>query len=402
VILAVDTSPLSNRFRYAGTGVYTFHLMSEWLKNAAAYDSDIELHGFVAANDDWTKNGFTSPFLKVHESRFMTRLPIWIWGGLALNVARIRPDVVFLPSVMSSVQWPFTPFVSTIHDASQERLPLAFSEVGMNGRYLSRMNAKLSTKIITISEWSKKEIVEAYGLPPEKIQVTYNGYNRVLYNSAPPNAEASSELLNRWGIGKSFILHPGRVELRKNVHRLIQAWDRLRGLSKDFDAQLVLAGPMGCGHEEILKVREGSSYREQVIVTGPLSGSDLAMLIKNASLCVFPSIYEGFCIPMVEAMACGVPTVASNSSCLPEVSGGVLEYFDPNSVEEMGDVIRRALEDSDLRKRLREKGLLRASQFSWERCARETLSALTEVANEHLPKRKTIKASPITVSTRDR
>jgi alpha-1,3-rhamnosyl/mannosyltransferase len=139
---------------------------------------------------------------------------------------------------------------------------------------------------------------------------------------------------------------------------------------------------MGLGHEQILKVREASANRDRIILTGALSDAELATLIKNAFLCVIPSIYEGFCLPMVEAMACGVPTVASNSSCMPEVSGGVLEYFDPHSVEEMSEVVRRALEDSMLRNRLRQQSLARASEFSWDRCARETLRVFQSVPGQ--------------------
>jgi glycosyltransferase involved in cell wall biosynthesis len=113
-------------------------------------------------------------------------------------------------------------------------------------------------------------------------------------------------------------------------------------------------------------------------VTGQLPDEDLALLVKNATLAVIPSLYEGFCLPMVEAMACGLPTIASNSSCLPEISGGVLEYFDPLSVEAMAHVIQRVLEEPDLRSRLRARGLGRASEFSWERCARQTFDVFLE------------------------
>jgi glycosyltransferase involved in cell wall biosynthesis len=235
------------------------------------------------------------------------------------------------------------------------------------------ISAKLASRVITISEWSKRDLVEVYGLDPAKVSVTYLGYDKRLYDDTPSDAEASAALLARLGIRRPFVLHHGMVQLRKNVQRLIQAWDRLHRLWKEFDAQLVLAGPMGLGHEQILKFREASSNRDQIILTGALPDAELATLVKNASLCVIPSLYEGFCLPMVEAMACGVPTVASNSSCIPEVSGKVLEYFDPNSVEDMAGTIRLALEDSCVRDRLRHAGLARAAEFSWERCARETL-----------------------------
>src|SRR5438477_2638464 len=190
-----------------------------------------------------------------------------------------------------------------------------------------------------------------------------------MYNDAPVNPETASALLARLRIRKPFGLHHGIVQVRKNVQRLVEAWDLLRERHKDFGFQLVLAGPLGWKHEEILNAREASRFSDDIILTGPLSATDLPVLIKNASLCVIPSLYEGFCLPMVEAMACGVPTVASNTSCLPEVSGGSLISFDPLSVEDIAVAIMRAIGDSKLRDQLRDKGLRRSAEFSWNRCA---------------------------------
>jgi glycosyltransferase involved in cell wall biosynthesis len=274
--------------------------------------------------------------------------------------------------------------VVTILDAMYMRLPQEFfGSPRARAHFLAWAGAKLASKIITISNWSKRDLVEIYGVDPAKVEVTYLGYDKRLYNSAPPDPEESASLLGRWGIRRPFILCHGLVQLRKNAHRLIQAWDRVNCASKEFDAQLVLAGGMGHGHEEILKVRKASPNSDQIILTGELPDPDLATLVKNASLCVIPSLYEGFCLPMVEAMACGIPTVASNGSCIPEVSGGVLKYFDPYSVEEMAEVIQRALEDSDLRDGLHDRGLARAAEFSWERCAQETLAVFTRTATPH-------------------
>lgn len=389
MVIAVDTWYLSKRFRNTGTGVYLYNLLSECLRIVRNEISSVEFHGFSDPNDEWADNGLASPHLRVHKTRAVGNWRIWFLGGMAISTTAIRPDLIFLPNSMGSIPSPFCPLVSTIHDVIPNRLPRELLDVGSMGRRLIWISTKLARKIITVSEWSKRDLVELYGLNPAKVAVTYEGYDRRLYNDIPADSEASTALLSRFGIRRPYILHHGMVQLRKNVHRLIQAWDRVHCLSKEFDAQLVLAGPMGLGHEEILWVRGSSPHRDQVIVTGPLCEGDLAMLIKNASLCVIPSLYEGFCLPMVEAMACGVPTVASNSSCLPEVSGGVLEYFDPLSVEEMADVIRRALEDSELRCRLRDKGSARAAEFSWQRCARETLRVLTETYMERPSVNKT-------------
>jgi glycosyltransferase involved in cell wall biosynthesis len=148
----------------------------------------------------------------------------------------------------------------------------------------------------------------------------------------------------------------------------------------NLDLDLVLAGQMGWSCEEITNAAAaGNRGKGRVIFAGVLPDADLALLIKGASLEAVPSLYEGFSLPMVEAMACGVPTVASRTSCLPEISGDKLAYFDPLSVEDMAACMQTVLLDSQLGQRLRQNGIERAREFSWERCARETLEVLMRV-----------------------
>jgi glycosyltransferase involved in cell wall biosynthesis len=146
--------------------------------------------------------------------------------------------------------------------------------------------------------------------------------------------------------------------------------------NRSLDLDLVLAGQMGWASEEIISAAIGGQGRGNVILAGMVSESDLPLLIKGAELAVVPSLYEGFSLPMVESMACGTPTIASRTSCLPEISGNVLAYFDPLSIEDMATCMQSALTDSQMRDRLREKGIERASKFTWERCAQETLDIL--------------------------
>ncbi len=389
MIVAIDTLLLSGRYANTGTHTYSTRVLKACLRITEAEALDVEFHGFVAPDDNWAVNGFVSRALRVHQTRMLSRKRFWRLGGMAFSTSLVRPDLVFLPTGQGSVPGPFSPVVTTILDAMPKRLPPELLVGRRRSHFLTWASAKLARRIITISEWSKRDLVEVYGLDPAKVEVTYLGYDKRLYNDTPPDGEASAALLSRFGIRRPFVLHHGMVQLRKNLVRLIQAWDCVHEVCKDFDAQLVLVGPMGFGHEEILKAREASPNREQIILTGALPDAELAALVKNASLCMIPSLYEGFCLPMVEAMACGVPTAASNSSCIPEVSGGALEYFNPFSVEEMAEVIRRVLEDSDLRDRLRQKSLARAGYFSWERCARETLHIFRKTFAQHGRKRPT-------------
>ncbi len=383
MIVAVDSLALSSRYARTGTHMYATNLLKGCLGIVENTTADVEFHVFITRGDNWAKNDFASSYLRAHESRTLKRKQLWGLGGMAVSTSLLRPDLVFLPAAQS-IPFPVSPVVVSMLDAMYMRLPQEFLiRPRARAHLLAWAGAKLASKIITISNWSKKDLVEIYGVDPAKIKVIYLGYDKLLYNSAPPNPEASASLLGRWGIRRPFILCHGLVQLRKNVHRLIRAWTRLHCTSTEFNAQLVLAGGMGHGHEEVLKVREASPNSEQIILTGELPDADLATLVKNASLCVIPSLYEGFCLPMVESMACGVPTVASNSSCIPEVSGGMLEYFDPHSVEEMANVIQRAMEDSGLRDGLRERGLARAAEFSWERCARETLAVFARTVDQN-------------------
>lgn len=376
MLVAVDTFFLSKSWRHFGTGVYLSNLLRHCLKVAGSEFKGMEFHGFEAPGDNWSGNGLASPLLRVHKARALERRRIWVFGGMALHAAAVHPDLVFLPNPLSSLPIPTAPILSTIHDTIPERLPAKLVEAGKLGLFMTRITAKLSRKIVTVSEWSKRDLVEVHGLDPDKIEVIYESYDKSLYNATPVDDAARRALLSRFGIRQPFILHHGMVQLRKNVHRLIQAWDHLHESHREFDSQLVLAGAWGLGWGEIRRLHESSPRRSQIIFTGMLSEEELATLIKSASLCVIPSLYEGFCLPLVEAMACGIPTVASSSSCIPEISGKILEYFDPYSVEEMIATIQRALEDSELRSRLKQQGLARVRHFSWERCARETLQIM--------------------------
>lgn len=371
--IAVDTLFLGRGYERTGTGVYLKHLLQACLGFCEAKGLDIEFHGFLGRDDTWNQNGLCSARMHVHETKLMANLRAWCFGGMALSILRAEPDLLFLPTAHGAITNPFKSLVVTVLDTMPRRLPQHAVETSAAAHQLTWVNARLAKSVMTISEWSRRDIVEVYGIPPEKVQVTYLGYDKAIYNTNSIAPEISGAVLERYGIRRPFILHHGMVQRRKNLCRLIQAWDRVLERNRTLDVQLVLAGPMGLGHEEVRRMRESSPNGGQVVLTGPVLENDLAVIIKDACLSVFPSLYEGFCLPMVESMACGVPAVVSNSSCLPEVSGGVLEYFDPLSVEEMSQTIQGALEDSELRERLRREGLVRAAEYSWERCARETL-----------------------------
>ncbi len=308
---------------------------------------------------------------------------LWRLGLVTAAARRVHADLIFSPCP-AILPLGALPVAVTIHDAMPERLsqPLLGRRAdSLLERIAYRMSAKLSQKILTDSEHSKKDLMEVYNLPPQKISVVYLGYDQDSFNVSPVDSEKQESLLVRLRIQAPYILHHGMVQLRKNLIRLIEAYRILLGRRSSLGLQLVLAGQFGWGADQIRQVADRPGEGGKVILTGKLDRRELALLVKGASLCVIPSLYEGFCLPMVEAMACGIPTITANSSCMPEVSGQVLRYFDPLSQEDMAAAMESALLDSALRKDLVAKGLQRASEFSWRRCARETLMALNG-ANE--------------------
>jgi glycosyltransferase involved in cell wall biosynthesis len=383
LVVAVDTLFLSGRYQYTGTGVYLSRLLSACLRVSEGSGRGIEFRGFAPRGERWDGNGLASPLLSVRESWALSHRRAWLLGGMALNTSLSHPDVVFLPTAHWAIPNPLIPTVTTILDAMPFRLPAEMVASRKRLCGMTRINARLARRIITISSWSKRDLVDLFNLDPGRVDFTYLGYDKRFYNSAPGEKVPTDLLLSRLGIRRPYVLHHGMVQLRKNLVRLVQAWGQITEGPGGLDVQLVLAGPPGLGQEQIEEAAASSPKSERIVLTGALESSELALLVKNASICVIPSLYEGFCLPLVEAMACGVPTIASNSSCIPEISGGVLEYFDPLSVEEMAEAMRRALEDSDLRERLRRDGLARAAEFSWERCARETLEIFARTAAEH-------------------
>ncbi|MHB8217443.1 MAG: glycosyltransferase family 4 protein [Candidatus Sulfotelmatobacter sp.] len=296
-----------------------------------------------------------------------------------MEALRVHADLLFSPSVHVT-PLRLVPVVATIHDVMPAILPPDLVPGSRVLNALTRISAKLSHRILTDSLNSKNDLVEVYGVPPEKIKVVYIGYDRDLFSRSPANPVALIDLLNRFGIHRPYLIHHGAVHPRKNLVRLIQAYSLLLTRRPDVDMPLVLAGPLGWRHELIQAEAAKLPTRAQVIFTGALADEDLSMLVKGAELCIIPSLYEGFCLPLVEAMACGTPTIASRGSCIPEVSGGCLRYFDPHSVDEMACLMEEVIDDSDLRMDLSTKGSRRATDFSWERCAAETLSELAEVA----------------------
>lgn len=382
MIVAFDTWVLRSSHRNSGTYNYAKSILREFQSLAGAREGLTICPFFTQGYSDEAAHLGPSAGIKTVNTRLLRFPRLWQLGGITAAAARARADLIFSPTSHTCPFGPI-PVITTIHDVTPILSPCFGSLPNLIERIRLRNAAKFSSKCMTDSECSKRDIVERYGVPPEKVTVVYLGYDRETFNPSRVDLGKQSVLFDRYGIKGPYIFHHGTVQPRKNLERLIRACQLLWDTGRDSHFQLVLAGPHGWRYQPVHEAANAVGGTGKVVFTGALSDEDLALLLKGAELCVIPSLYEGFCLPLVEAMACGVPTVASNSSCIPEVSGGVLEYFEPHSVEEMAETIRLALEDSCVRDRLREAGLARAAEFSWERCARETMRIFAETSARH-------------------
>lgn len=375
--IAIDTWALGTFAANQGIHVYTERLLTFFRELAPEYS--IEIAPYLSRQNG--NHAFDSaPGFAPRHSGLLAHSRLWRFGGAWARTSLDHPDLIFSPHCTTLYAGAPVPAVTTIHDVIPVCLPWK-SRVVKTLRVLLWCAAKASQAIITVSEHSKRDLLRTYGLPEERVHVVYNGCDHQIFNDKPPNPDQLRSLTRRLGINGAYLLHYGAIKPNKNLKRLIQAYRSLFARNPSLDLRLVLAGPADSGYDEVIAVAScQDGARGRVILTDALEQADLVALIKGAALAVFPSLYEGFCLPMVESMACGTPTIAADSSCFPEVSGGVLRYFHPESVEEMGQCIEGALTNIDLRRELSAKGRVRAAQFDWRRCAKQTLEVLAPIA----------------------
>jgi glycosyltransferase involved in cell wall biosynthesis len=199
----------------------------------------------------------------------------------------------------------------------------------------------------------------------------------VIYEAAAPEfGPASSgvlaEIRKRYGLPERYAIHVGTIEPRKNLTRLVEALERLR--ERGMVIPLVVVGSKGWLYDGFFRRIEELEAGRDVVLPGYVPTADLPAVYGAATVAIMPSVYEGFGLPVLEAMACGTPVVSSNSSSLPEIGGSAARYFDPLDIEEMAETIRGVWADADLREEMRAQGLAQAAKFSWERAARETMT----------------------------
>lgn len=376
--IAFDTWPLLTQFRNSGIYVYTKNLLSRF-REMAAQDSlrFMPLLSRSRAND--ASEFVTSKGFEPRGTSFFRIGRVWRYGGACLAARMNKADLLFCPSGTTLPIGGFVPVVATIHDVTPFLLHTFPNRLARGLRLAFTTTAKNSAAIITDSICSKKDLVNVLGIPESRIHVVYLACDRTIFNDVAPDRQVQEALLKKLGLRRPYIFHHGTIQPRKNIKRLIEAYRLALARNTNLEVDLVLAGGLGWQYQEILAAaKENGPGR--VVLTGPISDPELSILLKTAAMAAIPSRYEGFCLPLLEAMSCGTPTICSNASCLPEISNDALLYFDPASMDEMAVRIEQVLEDRELRRKLSSRGRERASFFDWHRCACETMAVLKAVA----------------------
>jgi glycosyltransferase involved in cell wall biosynthesis len=301
----------------------------------------------------------------------------WRYVILPQKLKKLDVDLVHDPRGIGilSFDMPFKKVI-TIHDLSS----LLYPSINIGGmcahKLLGAKTIKNVDKVITISECTKRDVMKYLKAPEEKVKVIYNGKDE---GFKPVNQKEVDKFKQKYNLDFSFILYVGVLQPRKNIPTLIKAYYKLK--KEGIKHKLVIAGGKGWQYKKIFETVEKLNLQKDVIFIGHIPDDDIPKLYNAADLFAFPSIYEGFGLPPLEAMACETPVVTSNSSSLPEVVGDAGIMVNPYDVDGLSKAMYEVLTNEGLRADMVKKGLERAKMFSWEKCAKEVLEVYEEAIN---------------------
>ncbi|HTL38977.1 MAG TPA: glycosyltransferase family 1 protein [Kofleriaceae bacterium] len=298
---------------------------------------------------------------------------VWEQTVLPVQLARERIDVLLAPANIAPIVHR-CPTAVIMHDVIPFIRPEVFTRTErLAMRSLFRASALRSDTIITISESSRRDILRLFGVPPERVTVIPGACDEQ-FRPTPPTPE-SREALRQHGVPDEYLLYVAAARSYKNVDGLIRAFRLLK--DRGLRHSLVITGLADRASADLVALADSLGLARDVVFSGFVDDRWLPALYSAAAALVFPSLYEGFGLPVIEAMACGTPVAAANRTSLPEVVGDAGLLFDPDSPEDIARTIERVLGDAALREQLIARGIARAKAFTWDRVAIETLAALS-------------------------
>ncbi|NJP07320.1 MAG: glycosyltransferase family 4 protein [Chloroflexaceae bacterium] len=364
-------------FRRAGVS----HYIEQLLGHLALIDQANQYSIFTTRGLDRDELGLPDRF-RVYASMLPTinprvRIP---WEQLLAPVLlrRMQADIFHGTLNVVPLACPI-PSVVTIHDLAFIRFPQTFRSY--NRTYLdfaTRLSVRRAGCICAVSEHTKREVVGLLGVPPEQVMVTYDAPRE---HFRPPEPAEVQAFRMREGLPEQFVFYVGTLEPRKNLTTLLDAYSQV---ARQHTAPLIIGGGKGWLYQPVFARLERLGLRDRVHFVGYIDEPDLPLWYAAASVFVFPSLYEGFGMPPLEAMACGTPVVTSNASSLPEVVGDAGLMVAPTDTDALAAAIVQLLHDQDLRADLRQRGVQQAARFSWRTTAEQTLLAYEQAYRHRL------------------
>ncbi|MBP6016802.1 MAG: glycosyltransferase family 4 protein [Candidatus Promineofilum sp.] len=367
MIIGIDASRTLSGQR-TGTEAYAYFLVRNLIPLCRERGHTLRLYFNQPPRDDLFPDWGESERVVIPQRRLWTHL------RLGRELRRRPPDVFFTPAHVIPVGYR-RPAVATIHDLGYEYFPEAHPRRQLAYlRWSTRHNARVGRRVIADSSATRDDLLHFYATNPAKIDVVYPGIDSDLHRVEDPGQIVAAGA--KYGIQSPYLLYLGTLQPRKNLVRLVEAL-AASGLHQQ-GYYLVLAGKAGWLAQPILEAidRQPPAVKDSVRVTGYVDEADKAALLSGATALVFPSLYEGFGFPVLEAQACGTPVVCSNTSSLPEVAGEGALLVDPLDTAALGDAIRRTTADKELRSRLVEEGRKNLSRFGWDIAAEQVLATL--------------------------
>ena len=361
MIVGIDASRAVSR---APTGTETYS--RELIRALLAHDqaNSYRLYARENVSDEFFLSAPNVEFRAIPFPRF------WTHVRLSLEMLTRPPDWLFVPAHVLPLVHPRRSIV-TVHDLGQLHFPEAYPvRQRMYHNWSAQWNARAASHILADSEATRNDLVKFYHVASEKITVVYPAYDASLDRSVDEGQVESVSA--RFRIGRDYILALGTIHPRKNYARLIEAFGRLTNR----DLQLIIVGKRGWLYDSILARSQDADVQGRVRFLDYVPSTEMPALMTGARLLAFPSLHEGFGLPILEAQACGTPVVCSMTSAMPEVAGDAALFVDPFDSDAIAGAMERLLSDEALRGKLIEHGFENVKRFSWEESARQVLSVL--------------------------
>jgi glycosyltransferase involved in cell wall biosynthesis len=365
-------------YRQAGVHQYALQLLSNLTGGAQRTNlSGFELSALVSTTAREQVAALRSASLDIREASCTTEEPfsrIYVEqietprvlrqmnAGLYHGLGFVAPLRAPCPTVVSVMDLSFV---------TQPQAHKRFNRTYLS--WLSRASCRRAKRVIAISEWTKRDIVQHFGVPADRIDATPLGVNHDHFK--PAALQTVNAFKQQYNISDNAIFYLGSLEPRKNLSRLIEAFALLNAQQPALNAQLFIGGNLAWKYDEVFAGIQERGLSEQVKLIGRVSDEDLPKWYSACAVMAYPSLYEGFGLPPLEAMACGAPVVTSNVTSLPEVVGDAGLTVDPTDAPALADALSRVLCDADLRADLRRKSIQRAAQFTWQRTAQLTIDS---------------------------